>query len=304
MLEKQVRRMLADRRSRALVENFAGQWLYLRNVATVKPDGVLFPEFNTELRVAVERETKLFFEKILRHNRSVFDLLDADYTFLNETLAEHYGVGRVYGPQFREVQLRDSRRGGLLGQASILTVTSYPNRTSVTVRGKWILENLFSMPPPPQPPDVPELEEANHDGKRLTLREAMSLHSKNPTCASCHVRMDPIGFALENYDAIGRWRTEDAGAPIDASGELPGGVTFNGPGELKQVLARDFGDAFVATVAEKLLAYALGRGVEYYDKATVRSIVRQAARNEYRLADLIVTIVQSTPFQMRRSPES
>ena len=304
VLEKQVRLMLADRRSRALVENFAGQWLYLRNVATVKPDGVLFPEFNTELRVAVERETKLFFEKILRHNRSVFDLLDADYTFLNETLAEHYGVGRVYGPQFREVELRDSRRGGLLGQASILTLTSYPNRTSVTMRGKWILENLFGMPPPPQPPDVPKLEEASHAGKRLTLREAMSLHSKNPTCASCHVRMDPIGFALENYDAIGRWRTEDADAPIDASGELPGGVTFDGPGELKQVLATDFGDAFVATVAEKLLAYALGRGVEYYDKATVRSIVRQAARNDYRLADLIVTIVQSTPFQMRRSPES
>ncbi len=304
VLETQVRRMLADRRSHALVENFAGQWLHLRNVAKVKPDEVLFPEFDAELRLAAQRETELFFEKILRHNRSVFDLLGADYTFLNERLAAHYGVGKVYGPQFREVKLSDSRRDGLLGQASILTVTSYPNRTSVVVRGKWILENLFGMPPPPPPPDIPELEEAGHDGRPLTLRESMALHSRNPTCAGCHARMDPIGFALENYDAIGRWRTEDAGSPIDAAGVLPGGIAFDGPAELKQVLATDYADAFVATVVEKLLTYALGRGVEYYDRATVRSIVRQARRNEYRLADLIVTVVQSLPFQMRRSPES
>ena len=303
VLEAQVRRMLADRRSRALVENFAGQWLHLRNVAKVKPDEVLFPEFDGELRQAMQRETELFFQNILKNNRSMFDLLDADSTFLNQRLAEHYGTGKVYGPQFREVPVSDPRRGGLLGQASILTVTSYPNRTSVVVRGKWILENLFGMPPPPPPPDIPELEETT-SGKRLTMREAMSLHSKNATCASCHARMDPIGFALENYDAIGRRREQDGGVPIDASGELPGGVAFDGPGELKQVLATHFRDAFVTTVTEKLLTYALGRGLEYYDKATIRSIVRQAERNEYRLADLIVTIVKSMPFQMRRSPES
>ena len=304
VLEKQVRRMLADRRSTALVDNFAGQWLHLRNVAKVKPDEVLFPEFDAELRQAMKRETELFFEDVLRDNRSVFDLLTGNKTFLNEQLARHYSVDKVYGPQFREVELSDPRRGGLLGQASILTVTSYPNRTSVVVRGKWILENLFSMPPPPPPADVPELEDAGNDGKHLTLREAMARHSTNPTCASCHARMDPIGFALENYDAIGRWRSEDGGVPIDASGELPGGVKFDGPTELKQVLAKDFRDAFAATVAEKLLTYALGRGLEYYDKATVRSIVRQAERNEYRFADLIASIVQSMPFQMRRSPES
>ena len=304
VLEEQVRRMLADRRSKALVENFAGQWLHLRNVARVRPDEVLFPEFDAELRQAMQRETELFFQNILRNNRSIFDLLDANNTFLNERLAEHYGAGKVYGPQFREVPVSDPRRGGLLGQASILTVTSYPNRTSVVVRGKWILENLFGMPPPPPPPDIPELEEASRDGKRLTMRQAMSLHSRNPTCAACHTRMDPIGFALENYDAVGRWREQEGGAPIDASGELPGGVAFDGPGELKQVLATHFRDAFASTVTEKLLTYALGRGLEYYDKPTVRSIVRQAERNEYRLADMIVTVVKSMPFQMRRSPES
>ena len=304
VLERQVRRMLADRRSKALVENFAGQWLHLRNVAKVKPDEVLFPEFDGDLRQAMQRETELFFENILKNNRSIFDLLDANNTFLNERLAEHYGAGKVYGPQFREVPVSDPRRGGLLGQASILTVTSYPNRTSVVVRGKWILENLFGMPPPPPPPNIPELEEAGQDGKRLTMRQAMSRHSRNPTCAACHTRMDPIGFALENYDAIGRRREQEGGAPIDSSGELPGGVAFDGPGELKQVLATHYRDSFASTVTEKLLTYALGRGLEYYDKPTVRSIVRQAERNEYRLADMIVTIVKSIPFQMRRSPES
>ena len=302
VLKNQVQRMLADRRSSALVENFAGQWLYLRNINTVKPNKVLFPEFSAELRVAAEQETKLFFEKILRENRSVFELLDSDYTFLNNVLAKHYGIGNINGPQFREIKLPDYRRGGLLGQASILTVTSYPTRTSVTSRGKWILENLFGMPPPPPPPDIPELEKESHDTKkRLTLREAMSLHRNSPTCSSCHVRMDPIGFALENYDAIGRWRTEDAGAPINAWGELPGEITFDGPGELKQVLTTNFGDAFVATVIEKLLAYGLGRGVDFYDKSTVRSIVRETATKKHRLKDLILAIVKSTPFQMRRS---
>ncbi len=303
-LAGQVRRMLADRRARALVENFAGQWLELRNLAKVKPDEVLFPEFDGDLRFAMQRETELFFESILTQNRSVLELLDADRTFLNERLAAHYGLDHVYGPQFREVKLSNPRRGGLLGQGSVLTVTSYPNRTSVVIRGKWILENLFGMPPPPPPPDIPELEEAAGGGEKLTLREAMSLHSKSPTCASCHVRMDPIGFALENYDAIGRWRTEDAGAPIDASGELPGGIVFNGPAELKRVFAEDFRETFVTTIVEKMLTYALGRGLKYYDKPTVRSIVREAEGNEYRLADLILGIVKSMPFQMRRSTES
>ncbi len=302
-LAAQVRRMLADRRSQALVENFAGQWLELRNVAKVKPDEALFPEFDGELRLAMQRETELFFANILKNNRSVLELLDADRTFLNERLAAHYGVEDVYGPQFREVRLSDSRRGGLLGQGSILTITSYPNRTSVVIRGKWILENLFGMPPPPPPPDIPELEEAG-GGEQLTLREMMSLHSKSPTCASCHVRMDPIGFALENYDAIGRWRSADEGTPIDASGELPGGIVFSGPAELKRVFATDFRETFVTTVVEKMLTYALGRGLKYYDKPTVRAIVREAERNEYRMADLILGIVRSMPFQMKRSRES
>ncbi len=300
----QVRRMLADRRSQALVENFAGQWLELRNVERVKPDGALFPDFNGELRFAMRRETELFFENVLRKNRSALELLDARYTFLNESLAEHYDLEGVYGPQFRRVRLRDARRGGLLGHGSVLTVTSYPNRTSVVIRGKWILENLFGMPPPPPPPDVPELEETAPDGKKLPLREMMALHSKNPTCASCHVRMDPIGFALENYDAVGRWRDEDRGTPIDASGELPGGASFDGPAELKRAFVNDFRETFVTTVVEKMLTYALGRGLEYYDKPVVRSIVREAEPNQYRLADLIEAVARSMPFQMSRSPKT
>jgi hypothetical protein len=302
-LERQVRRMLADRRAKALVENFAGQWLELRKVARVKPDEVLFPEFDADLRFAMRQETELFFADILRHNRSALELLDADYTFLNERLAQHYGLSGVHGSQFRRVRLTDTRRGGLLGQGSVLAVTSYPNRTSVVIRGKWVLENLFGMPPPPPPPDIPELEEAAQEGEQLTLRELMTLHSQSPTCASCHVRMDPIGFALENFDAIGRWRDTDAGAPIDASGELPGGIRFNGPGELKQVFTTVLKDAFVNTVVEKLLTYALGRGLEYYDKPTVRAIARDGEASDYRLTDLIVAVTKSMPFQMRRGPE-
>jgi mono/diheme cytochrome c family protein len=304
ILEHQVRRMLDDRRAQALVENFAGQWLYLRNVESVKPDAEEFPDFDADLRVAMERETQLFFETILRENRSVLEFLDADYTFLNQRLAEHYGIPNIYGPQFRKVTLKDSNRGGLLGQASILAVTSYPNRTSVVLRGKWVLENLFGMPPPPPPPDVPDLKEKASSGKRLSMREAMEMHRVNPTCASCHARMDPIGFALENYDAVGKWRTVDAGSPIDATGKLPDGSEFEGPAELKKVLLSGYRDQFVKTVTEKLLTYALGRGVEYYDKPTVRSITRQAVRDHYRLQDLIVAIAASTPFQMRRMPES
>ena len=302
VLQQQVRRMLDDPKSQSLVNNFGGQWLYLRNLDTTTPDPDLFPTFDEGLRRSFRRETELFFESVLRENRSVFDLLDANYSFLNQRLAEHYGVPGVYGSQFRRVQLNDPNRGGLLGQGSILTVTSYPNRTSVVQRGKWILENLLGAPPPPPPPDIPDLKPHGKDGRLLTMREQMDLHRANPICASCHARMDPIGFALENYDAIGRWRTKDAGHVIDATGKLPNGTKFSGPGELKKILLTGHRDEFVATVTEKLLTYALGRGLEYYDSPTIRTIMRETAPDNYRLPALISAIVKSTPFQMRRMP--
>jgi hypothetical protein len=300
VLRRQVRRLLTDARSQALVENFAGQWLQLRNLATVKPDPQDFPEFDETLRRAFQRETELFFQNLVREDRSVFELLDANYTFLNQRLAEHYGIPRIYGAQFRKVTLTDSNRGGLLGQGSILTVTSYPNRTSVVQRGRWILENLLGAPPPPPPADVPELK-PHKDGRTLTLREQMEEHRANAVCASCHARMDPIGFSLENFDGIGRWRTKDAGSAIDATGKLPNGTEFNGPGGLRKLLLSSFRDDFVSAFTEKLLTYALGRGLEYYDEPAVRSIVRQAARDDYRISAVIGAIVESTPFQMRRA---
>jgi mono/diheme cytochrome c family protein len=301
-LEQQVRRMTGDPRADALVSNFAGQWLQLRNVETVKPDPVIFP-FDEALRQSFLTETGLFVASIFREDRSLLDLLSADYTFVNQRLAEHYGIPRVYGSQFRRVTLADVNRHGLLGQGSVLTVTSYPNRTSVVQRGKWILENLLGTPPPPPPPDVPELKAAPH-GKVLTMREQMQVHRANSVCASCHGRMDPIGFALENYDAVGRWRAEDAGAPIDASGKLPDGTEFQGPAGLSQLLLNRYRDDFVRTATEKLLTYALGRGVEYYDYPTIRSIDHDAARDNYRISSLILAIVKSAPFQMRRTSES
>ena len=304
VLQQQVQRMLDDPKSQAFVNNFGGQWLHLRNLETSTPDPELFPTFDEGLRRAFRRETELFFESILRENRSVFDLLNANYSFLNQRLAEHYGVPGIYGSQFRRVNFNDPNRGGLLGQGSILTVTSYPNRTSVVQRGKWVLENLLGAPPPPAPPDVPDLKPHGKDGRLLSMREQMDLHRANPICASCHVRMDPIGFALENYDAIGRWRTKDAGLVIDASGKLPDGTKFTGPGELKKILLTGHQDEFVATVTEKLLTYALGRGLEHYDLPTVRSIMRETAKDNYRLPALISTIVKSTPFQMRRGSKS
>jgi hypothetical protein len=303
VLRQQTRRMLDDPRSQAFVGNFGGQWLHLRNLEAVTPDPDIFPAFDEGLRQAFRRETELFFESILRENRSVFDLLDANYTFLNQRLAEHYGVRGVYGSQFRRVALSDpnrANRGGLLGQGSILTVTSYPNRTSVVQRGKWILENLLGAPPPPPPPDVPDLKPHGKDGRLLSLREQMDAHRANPICASCHARMDPIGFALENYDAIGRWRMKDAGAVIDASGKLPDGTKFNGPAELKKILLTGHRDEFVTTVTEKLLTYALGRGLEAYDAPAVRAIMREAVRDDYRLPALINAIINSKPFQMRK----
>lgn len=298
-LERQVRRMLDDPRADALVSNFAGQWLHLRNVEAVRPDPIALP-FDESLRQAFLTETSMFVSSIFREDRSLLELLSADYTFVNQRLAEHYGIPRVYGSQFRRVAVTDANRRGLLGQGSVLTVTSYPNRTSVVQRGKWILESLLGTPPPPPPADVPELKAAPH-GKLLSMREQMQVHRTNPTCAACHARMDPIGFALENYDAVGRWRATDAGAAIDASGELPDGTEFDGPAGLSRLLLTKYRGDFVRTATEKLLTYALGRGIEYYDQPTIRSIDREAARDNYRISSLILAVVKSTPFQWRAS---
>ena len=298
VLEAQTRRMLADSRAHALVTNFAGQWLSLRNAAAVQPDEDLFPDFGEDLRRGFRRETELLFESILQENRSVVDLLAADYTFLNERLARHYGIPNVRGSHFRRVTLDDPARGGLLGHGSILTVTSYANRTSPVLRGKWVLENILGTPPPPPPADVPPLE-ASTDGQTLTMREAMAQHRANPVCASCHQLMDPPGLALEPFDAIGRWRTPNERIEsADLSGVLPDGATFDGPAGLKQALLAH-PDRFVTTVTEKLLTYAVGRGVEYYDAPAVRAITRAAAPENYRLTSLILGVVKSVPFRMR-----
>jgi hypothetical protein len=302
VLEQQVRRMLEDERSRALVDNFAGQWLYLRNVRAVWPNPDFFPEFAPDLREDFQQETELFVESTLREDRSVLDLLRADYTFLNERLAAHYGVPNVYGSHFRRVAVADDNRKGLLGQASILAVTSYATRTSPVLRGKWVLEQLMGTPPPPPPPDVPSLEENSGDGKPLSVRQLMERHRVNPACASCHKVMDPLGFALENFDAVGRWRATEAGLPVDASGLLPDGTRFEGPAELRKILLSR-PEQFVRTVTDKLLTYALGRGIEYYDAPAVRAIMKDAAREDYRWSALILGIARSTPFQMRRSRE-
>ncbi len=302
VLQQQVKRMLADSKSRALVTNFAGQWLYLRNLAMARPDPVAFPEFDSSLRASFEKETDLFLEAIFREDRSVLNLIDSNFTFVNERLARHYGIPNVYGSAFRRVTLTDPNRGGLLGQGAILTVTSYPNRTSVVLRGKWILENILGTPPPPQPANVPDLKNHTADGKLLTMRQQMEMHRANPVCASCHSRMDPLGFSLENFDGVGKWRTKEAGAAIDASGIMPDGTKFEGPAGLRKVLL-SHREEIVETVSEKLLTYALGRGLEYYDRPVVRSIARQAARDDYKVSSLVTAIVESTPFQMRRTPE-
>ncbi len=300
VVEQQVRRMLADRRSRTLVSNFAGQWLYLRNLSRVQPDPDVFPEFDENLRQAFQRETELLLEDILREDRSVVDLLNANFTYLNERLARHYQIADVHGSNFRRVSLTDSDRFGLLGQGSILTVTSYPTRTSPVLRGKWILENLLGTPPPPPPANVPDLKDHAEDGRALSLREQMEKHRADSTCASCHARMDPLGFALENYDGVGKRRTQDADGAIDTSGSLPDGTKFQGPGGLRDLLLSRR-DQFVETFTEKLLTYALGRGLEYYDQPAVRAITRAAAKDDYRLSSVIVAITRSTPFQMRRA---
>ncbi|MES1260905.1 MAG: DUF1592 domain-containing protein [Acidobacteriota bacterium] len=301
VLEKEVRRMLADTRSGAMVNNFAEQWIYLRNLASSNPDARMFPDFDDNLRQAFRRETEMFFESVMREDRNVLDLLRANYTFVNERLAKHYGIPNIYGSRFRRVTFGpDGHRGGLLGQGSILTVTSYANRTSPVIRGKWILTNILGTPPPPPPPNVPPLKDAAETGRILTMRERMAEHRANPACAGCHKLMDPVGFSLENFDAVGRYRSAENGIPVDAAGGLPDGRSFNGEEGLKQaLLARP--ELFVSTTTEKMLTYALGRGVEDFDAPAVRKIVQDARGRDYRFSSLVLGIVNSTPFQMRRS---
>ena len=302
-LARQVRRMIADPRSEALARNFAGQWLYLRTIEGSLPNVYLFPNFGENLRQDFRRETELFFDSVVRENRSLLDLLTADYTFVNERLARHYGIPYVYGSQFRRVAIADENRRGLLGHGSILTVTSLADRTTVVGRGKWILENLLGAPPPAPPPDVPPLAESKSGGKVLTLRERMQQHRANPVCASCHARMDPLGFALENFDATGQWRTMEAGAPIDASADLPDGTRFEGPAGLRKMLLGQSEQVATATI-EKLLTYALGRGLGYYDLPAVRKIVHSAANDGYKFQSVILGVVNSVPFRMKTAESS
>ena len=300
-LEKQVRRLLADSKSKSLVDNFGFQWLKVRNIDEIDPDAFQFPNFDETLRDAFKKEVELFVESIVREDRSVSDLLSANYTFLNERLALHYGIPNVRGERFRRVTITDSNRWGLLGKGAILMVTSYPNRTAPVLRGSWILENISGTPPSPPPPDVEGFKE-NKDGERAkTVREIMEAHRANPSCNACHGVMDPLGFALENFDAIGAWRSKDvnAGTPIDASGKLVDGTAVNGPGDLRQALLKR-PEQFAQTVTEKLMTYALGRTLEYYDMPTIRKIVRDAAKDNYRFSSIVVGIAKSAPFQMRR----
>jgi mono/diheme cytochrome c family protein len=303
VLNQQVRRMLADPKSDALVSNFAGQWLYLRNLKNLQPNSLEFPDFDDNLRHALEREASLFFDSVLREDRNVLDLMTADYTFVNERLARHYGIPNVYGSHFRRVTLTQDARRGLLGKGAILMVTSHADRTSPVVRGKWILDNLLSAPPPPMPANVPPLNDnAARGGKILTMRERMEEHRANPVCSACHRIMDPIGLSMENFDAVGAWRTRDGGtlgSPIDASGELLDGTKVDGIVTLRQALLRQ-PEIFVSTVTEKLLTYALGRGLASYDMPEVRRIVREAAGRNYRFSSLILGIVGSRGFQMRQ----
>jgi mono/diheme cytochrome c family protein len=304
VMQQQVRRMLADTKSQALVDNFAGQWLHVRNVQTHQPSPETLFHFDDNLRKALEHEMNLFFGSLVRENRPITDLLDANYTFLNERLAQHYGIPGVQGERFQRVTLpADSVRSGLLGKGAVLMSTSYPNRTSPVIRGKWILENVFGAPPPPPPPNVPALAEERDPRKVLPMREQMAAHRKNPVCAGCHAQMDQLGFALENFDAIGEWRDiYPSGTQVDASGQLPDGAKFGGPVELRKLL-REHSDQFLTTVTEKLLTYALGRGLESSDTPAVRAIKRGAATDNYRFASLIQQIVVSMPFTQRLSVE-
>jgi hypothetical protein len=333
-IRPQVERMLKDKKAYALVENFAAQWLQLRLLKNHSPDSKLFPDFDEQLRVAMAKETELFFNAVMSENRSILDLIDSNFTFMNNRLARHYGIADTNGnrvgqkaiapagtafaeqpkfgkfgkgggrqPQndeFRRVTFADSERGGILTQASILTITSNPTRTSPVKRGVWVLEQILGAPPPPPPPNVPELEEKGQ--LKGTLRERMEQHRKNPSCANCHARMDPIGFAFENFNAIGKFRTTDEGSPIDPSGVLPNGQKFNGPKKLKQILMGKK-ELFARTLVEKMVTYGTGRGVEYYDKTAVDQIVMALAKNDFRFSTLVVEITQSDPFRMRRGKD-
>jgi cytochrome c5 len=301
VLEREVKRMMADPRARkSLVQNFFEEWLQVRNVWLLKPENTKFPWFDDNLRIAFVKEIQLFLDMQLKEDRGVVDLLTSNETFLNDRLARHYGIPGVYGSHFRRVELTDENRFGLLGKASVLAITSYTTRTSPTVRGKWLLENILAAPMPAPPPNVPALEASNTGGKPKSVREMLELHRKNAVCASCHARMDPLGLSLENFDAIGQWRTTDAGTPINASGVLLDGTRVEGPAALQKAFVAQK-TQFVKAVTEKLLTYSLGRGLEYYDAPAVRGIVRGAANNDYQWSSLILEIVKSAPFQMRRA---
>ena len=295
--------MLRDPKASALAENFGGQWLQFKNIDVVRPDIERFPTFDDGLRQAMRRETGMFLENLIRNDGSVLDLLDANYSFLNERLARFYGIPGVTGPEFRRVDMSGTERGGgILAQASVLTVSSYSTRTSPVLRGKWILENLLNAPPPPAPPGVPPLDESKA-GQSATLRQQMEEHRKNPVCASCHSRMDPLGFGLENFNAIGEWRTQEGKFPVDASGALPDGRTFQTPAQLKAILKADR-DVVVRGLTERLLIYALGRGLERYDKPAVAEIAAKLPSQDYKFSQLVLGIVNSLPFQMRSAREA
>jgi len=297
VLKAQTARMLKDERSSRFVNSFAGQWLELRNLDSIRPDPDKFPQFE-DLRDDMRTETRMFFEAVMREDRSTLDFLDGKYSFLNQNLAEFYGVPGIKGNEFRRVELDGAQRSGVLTQASVLTVSSYPTRTSPVIRGKWVLENLLNAPPPPPPPNVPALVDGEV-GTKVSLREQLEKHRANPVCASCHSKMDPLGFGLENYDGIGQWRTMDGKFPIDSSGKLPSGKSFTTPAQMKEIL-RSNPDAFAQCMGEKMLTYALGRGLERYDRPAVKKIVARLAANDYRFNELVSGIIESLPFQMRR----
>lgn len=299
VLSAQVKRMIADRKSAAFADNFVGQWLETRSLDAMKPDARKFPEWSPELKDAMRTETQKFFEAVMRDDAPISDFLDGKYTFLNEALAKHYGIAGITGPDFRRVDLPGDQRSGVLTHGSILTVSSYPTRTSVVLRGKYLLENILNAPPPPPPPDVPALNE-EAVGVARSLRQQMEQHRSDALCASCHSKMDVLGFALENYDAIGRWRTQDGKFPVDSSGALPNGKSFTGPAEMKALLKENMPE-FTRSLTEKMLTYALGRGVESFDRRTLQSLVNQTSAGGYKMQTLIMGIVNSAPFQQRRA---